>query len=209
MSFKNINLKQEFLFFLKSFWTNGFSIWTVVITLTGIFSYNQLICEFREALWFNQLMLVFFVPMIYQIAFRYFIYYKPSKKLKASKSQLKIFFVYFVLAVIVSSIIIEYAYFVVETLLIIPEHHSEARGSNYEVVPWLKAVNWGFIVIFLAGERYRKYLLEHDEIIHIKNENLDTDVQISLIIIGFVLSLSTFVLLHTIMNIPNSGFCAS
>jgi hypothetical protein len=108
-----------------------------------------------------------------------------------------------------SSVIIEYVYFAAETLLIIPEHYKDARGSNYDAVPWLKALNWGFIIVFLIGERYRKYLVEHGEISQIQNENLNTGIQISLITLGFVLSLSTFVILHTLMNIPSSDFCKS
>ena len=200
MKSKNLDFKNESCFFLKTFWTNGFSIWSAIMGITGLFLHVSIIYNFRESLWIDQLMWVFLVPMLYQLGFRYFLYPKINPKVKTSLSKLKIFFIYFVLTVIISSIIIEYAYFVVDTLLIIPQHHSEAQGSNYAIVPWLQILNWGFIAIFLAGERYKKHLVENEQIIFIQNKNLNNNIQISLIMIGFVLSLSAFVMLPTILN---------
>ena len=202
-----VNFKNESVFFLKSFWTNGFSIWTVAITLTGIFSDVQLVCEFRETLWFNQLMWVFFVPIIYQISFRFFLIPTTTRQFKTNSSKFKIIIASVALSVIMSSVIIEYVYFAGDTMLIITEHYSNTRSSNYEIVPWLKILNWMFIVMFLAGERYRKYLLKTGDIVEPKNENLNTERQIFFLIIGFTLSLSAFIIVQTITNAPLSDFC--
>lgn len=203
----HINFKNESIFFLKTFWTNGFLIWSVLIWLTGISSNVQLVCEFRETLWFNQLMWVFFVPMIYQIAFRFFLHPRITPQFRASHSRLKILFVSFVLAIIISSVIIEYAYFAGEVMLIIPEHYKNAQGPNYDVVPWLKALHLIFIIVFLAGDRYRKHLVQTGDIVEPKNENLNTERQIFFLIIGFTLSLSAFITAQTITNAPLSDFC--
>lgn len=209
MSLKNINLKNEFIFFLKAFWTNGFSVWTVIIGMTGIFSFVPLVCDFRETLWFNQLMWVFFVPLIYQIGSRFILAPKTTKQFKTKSSKLKMLFVSFALAIIMSSVIIEYVYFAADTMLIIPEHYNEARGSNYEIVPWLKALNWIFIGIFLAGERYRKHLVKTGDIDENESKNWDTEHQIFFLSIGFTLSLSAFLLVQEIINAPTSDFCQS
>ncbi len=198
-----LNFKNESVFFLKTFWTNGFSIWTVILEITGLFKQIPLIFSFRESLWQDQSMWVFFVPLVYQIAFRYFLQDKINPKLKTTSSKKKMLFVGFVLGLITASPIIEYAYFAGDALLIIPENHEEVKGKNYVNVPWLKALNWGFVIIFLVGARYRKHLVNNNEVIERHNDNLNTGIQISLITVGFSLALSSFDVLHTLPRILN------
>lgn len=200
MNNTSVNFKNESCFFLKTFWTNGFTIWSIILEITGFFHEIPIVFAFRESLWMEQSMWVFFVPMVYQIGFRYFLQGKFTQKLKTS-SKKKVFFASFVLGIVTSSIIVEYAYFAGDTLSIIADHHKDARGINYTNIPWLKALNWGLITAILAGERYRKHLVNNQEFEERHNDKLNSGIQIALITVGFSLALSTYDLLHTLPKI--------
>ncbi len=131
--------------------------------------------------------------MIYQIAFKFFLYDKINPELKKTFSNKKILFVYFAIAIINSSFVIEYAYFAGETMLIIPKDNEKMRGENYENIEWIENLGRIFLVLFLVLERYRHYLIRKNEVIVARDERFNSEVQISLIIIGFSLALSVFV----------------
>ena len=189
-------ISEETKFYLRTYFTNTFTVFSFFIILTTFLKISQPIADFRTILWSEQLWWVFFVPMIYQTLYEWLTTNRIMND-KLKQISVRGLLVSIILNLRFGIFIVDYALFASSMLLIIPEDFHEARGINYDkFIPIFWLVSITFTVLFLARQRYKKQLVKNGDIKEITKKELNIDVKITLIWMGFILSLISFVIIH-------------
>lgn len=189
-----MNFKQESIFQIKYYITNGFTIWFYILSITWHLRYISLICGFRLSLPFENLMWPFFVPIFCQaiFSFRKIRLSNPERD-RHSKDHLLGILVFTFSAPI---LIISYVFFAGSVILIIGEDIPSARNKSINFEEFDKEMYFaGLFLTFIPPilERIKKYYRDRNIFQESEFYIFKID-KVAITCLAFALSMSLFAL---------------
>ena len=193
---KKISLKKEIRFFLITYFSNGFVIWSIILMLTEVFKHETIIHEFRNMLWINQLFLVILIPIISQNMLNQI--KKHTINIAVKRVLSKYVRISVILSISLSIIILSYAIYAANILAIIPKDIPDTRSPEINFGEYtLRLAITGYLVsIFSLGiSRTKKYFHDNNDVeikdFRILNRRNRWVIIVSLSVIGLIYYLFT------------------